>query len=183
MNTNPNNMADMSTSSLGQSDASKNERRAKRFWVSLVVTLLGIQLLIGFVAIRLATGDPSAAIVPDYHNAALNWDVSQRAITAADRMGWTVSIATSDVADARGMRATEISILDDQDQPVDDLRIMASIYHHARAANVQTFAIESIGQGRYLTLAPMQRPGLWQMELMIEGAEQLIKKSSEITVL
>ena len=32
------------------------ERRAKRNWVSLVLVLLGLQLVIGGFAIRLATG-------------------------------------------------------------------------------------------------------------------------------
>lgn len=53
------------------------ERNSKRIWVSLVVLLLGLQIGIGAIAISLATSDPSVAVVPDYHEAALNWDTDK----------------------------------------------------------------------------------------------------------
>ncbi len=165
-----------------QPEHARIERNAKRFWVSLVVGLLGLQLTIGFVAIGLATGDPSVAVIPNYHNAALDWDVDRRATTAAKRMGWTVEIQVSDVSDGGGRRATSVSVHDDLGQPVDGLRIVGSVYHHARASNIERIDLPSVGDGRYLTLAPMQRPGLWQVEVFIDGAEVPMKKSVEIEV-
>lgn len=156
------------------------ERSAKRFWVSLVVVLLGLQLVIGFVAIRLATGDPSAAVIPDYHNAALNWDDSRRASQAADRLGWSVEISASDIADASGMRATQVTVIDEAGQPVAGLEVTGRAYHHARAGQVETFRLDSIGQGRYMALAPLTRPGLWQIEVMFQNEDQPMKKSSAI---
>lgn len=158
------------------------ERSAKRFWVSLVVTLLGLQLVIGYVAIKLATGDPTVAVIPDYHDQAVAWDVSHKATTAADRMGWTVDITASDIADDRGMRATEVTVRDETGSPVDDLQIVGMVYHHARAGEVSRFDMPSVGQGRYLTLAPMERTGLWQVEVQIEGAEQPMRKSTAIEI-
>ncbi|MGB7328011.1 MAG: FixH family protein [Rubripirellula sp.] len=158
------------------------ERSARRFWVSLVVVLLGLQLVIGFVAIRLATGDPTVAVVPDYHNQALDWDVTQRAMTAANRLGWSVEIEASDVSDGNGFRATEVSVTDQSGNPVDNLRIVGSVYHHARASDIERFELPSVGKGRYLTLAPMARPGLWQVEIFIDGAEVPMRKSIEIEI-
>ncbi|TWU55249.1 FixH family protein [Rubripirellula reticaptiva] len=158
------------------------ERSARRFWVSLVVVLLGLQLVIGFVAIRLATGDPTVAVVPDYHNEALDWDMTRREVMAAERMGWSVEIEASDVSDGNGFRATEVSVTDESGNPVDDLRIVGSVYHHARASDIERFELPSVGKGRYLTLAPMARPGLWQVEIFIEGAEVPMRKSVEIDI-
>lgn len=158
------------------------ERRAKRFWVSLVVLLLGMQLVIGGFAIYLATGDPSVAVVPDYHTAALNWDAAKQADLAAARMGWTVDVTTSDVADDRGMRATEVVVVDEAGTPVDTLRINVRAYRHARARDVKTFELPSVGKGRYLALAPVRQPGIWQFDVTIEGAKVPMSKSAEIEI-
>ncbi|WP_417740013.1 FixH family protein [Rosistilla oblonga] len=150
------------------------ERKAKWFWVSLVVALLGLQLVIGGVAIKLATGDASAAIVPNYHQAALNWDQIHSERTAAKRLGWTVDLDVSSVADGRGMRAVQVSIADADGKPIDDLQVSADIYHHARAAEVQTVDMQPVGDAEYQVLAPMERSGLWQVDLNIRHDDQRI---------
>ncbi|QDT03836.1 FixH [Rubripirellula lacrimiformis] len=157
-----------------------DERRAKRFWVSLVVGLLGLQLTIGGVAIYLATGDPTAAVIPNYHETALDWDTARRAGTAADRMGWEIQVSASDVVDDRGMRATDVLVQDQNGNPVDALAMTARVYHHARASDVVSFSLPSVGDGHYIALAPLSRPGLWQFEVSIDGADQLIRQSMEI---
>lgn len=148
------------------------ERRAKRFWVSLVVVLLALQLAIGFVAFRLATGDQSVAIVPDYHQAALDWDIVKNARYAAERKGWSLNLEASDVADGRGMRAVELRVFDAHRQGVDSLTVRGHVYHHALASQVLPIEFHSVGNGRYLSMAPMGRKGLWQIEVSIEGADE-----------
>ncbi len=156
------------------------ERKAKRFWVSLVVVLLGIQLVIGFVAIRLATGDQSATVVPNYHQAALNWDETKKSLQAAKRNGWTLTLTASDVADGRGLRAVELVVLDAGQQTVDALSVNGFVYHHALASDVRPIEFRSIGEGRYLAMAPMSRKGLWQVDLSIEGATELMTLSESV---
>ena len=80
------------------------ERRAKYVWLTFVVLLLGLQLTIGGFAIRLATADRSAAIVPDYHNAALNWDEDRESRSRVQQSGWDFRWQLSDTADASGNR-------------------------------------------------------------------------------
>lgn len=156
------------------------ERRAKRFWVSLVLLLLTMQLAIGAVAIRLATGDRSVAVVPNYHQAALRWDDTKNARLAAKRNGWTLSLTVSDVADGRGMRAVVLHVLDSRQQIVDDLEVAGHVYHHALATEVKQIEFRSLGDGRYLTMAPMRRKGLWQVELSIEGSKEPMALSETI---
>lgn len=159
------------------------ERRAKRFWILLVLVLFAIQIAIGTVAIRLAVSDPSAVVVPQYHDAALNWDDTRAAQLASQRMGWSIDIAASSVADTRGMRAVEVNVRDESDQGVDGLKISAKIYHHARAAEAQNVVLSSVGNGQYLVMSPMPHIGLWQIDLAIDGAsEPMIEQTTlEIT--
>lgn len=158
------------------------ERRAKRFWVSLVIVLLGIQLAIGGVAIHLAISDPSAAVIPNYHDAALNWDDAQRARLASSRLGWTVQISASDIVDTRGMRAVEITIQDELGRGIDMLRISGRVYHHARAADVKNIELPSVGDGRYLTMAAMPQGGLWQIDVAIEGASERMTEATTLEI-
>jgi len=151
------------------------ERRAKRFWVSLVVTLLGIQLAVGGVAIHLATGDPTVAIVPDYHTNALNWDQEKRVQLAATRLGFQIDVETSDVADDSGHRVILVQVADASGAAADDLVILGTAYHHALAGDVRPFSFQGIGHGRYQSLAPLGRPGLWHLELMLAGAAEPMK--------
>ncbi|WP_182866667.1 FixH family protein [Rhodopirellula sp. JC639] len=153
------------------------ERRAKRFWIALVVFLFVIQSTIMGLVMHLAIGDPSAAVVPDYHNRALNWDEARRTLEAADRLGWTVTFDASDVADDRGMRAIELNITDEQGDGINGLVVGGKLYHHARADEVSPVALKSIGEGNYLALVPAGRPGIWQLELKIEGASEPVAQS------
>ena len=158
------------------------ERRAKRFWVSLVVFLLGIQIAVGGTAIYLATGDPSVAIVPNYHQEALNWDAALRARRAARRMGWSLELNASDVADTRGMRALVLTIRDSQSESADGLRVAGRVYHHARASDLRPVKFHSVGDGRYMAMAPMARAGLWQVEITIDGADELMTMAETVEV-
>lgn len=150
------------------------ERKARRFWVSLIVTFLGLQVVIGFASLRLATGDSSVAIVPDYHTTALNWDAERRKNTAAKRLGLDIAIRASKVADERGNRAVEVQISGDPNQSVSDWALSATVYHHTNANVVQKVSFKSRGDGNYLALVPMAKPGIWQFDLKVDGAAEPI---------
>lgn len=158
------------------------ERRAKRFWVTLVVGLLSMQLIIGYVAIRLAIGDPSVAIVPNYHEAALNWDQHRAALTAADRLGLVTDLEISKVADSQGLRAILFCVKDDGGHSIANLQVTATVYRHARAAEVQTVPLADVGDGIFMATTAMAQAGLWQVELDVEGAAEPIRVSREVSL-
>lgn len=147
------------------------ERKAKRFYIGLVLLLFAIQITILGTALTLAIGDPALAVVPDYHQAALNWDAVHAAAGAARKLGWHVQLDVSDVADGHGRRAVYLQLLNDHDQPIRDLRVSGKAYHHADADQIERFQMESVGEGRYLAMPPMARAGLWQIELDIKNAK------------
>lgn len=158
------------------------ERRAKRFWVSFVVAFLGLQLLIGGVAVYLSFGKNSVAVVPNYHQAALNWDETKNSRSAADRKQWKLELLASDVADDRGIRAMELFVHDSNQIAIDKLVISGHLYHHAQASVVQPIEFQSVGEGRYLALPAMGQAGLWQVELAIQGADEPITTSETIEI-
>ncbi len=175
---------DSSLAAAGSQQAAqrKAERQAKRFWVTLVVGLLSLQLVVGYVALRLALGDPSVAIVPDYHQAALDWDQQRAALSAADRLGLVTDLEVSKVADSQGLRAILFSVKDDGGHSVSNLQVTATVYRHARAAEVQTVPLQEVGDGKFMATTAMAQAGLWQVELKVEGAAEPIRVSREVSL-
>jgi len=157
------------------------ERRAKRFWVTLVVVLLGLQLVIGGISIHLATSDPTVAVIPDYHQASLNWDAAKAQRSAAERLGWKLRLSAAEIADENGFRAVELQVENATGEPVDELQVAGQLYRHARAGELTPIFLKSVGNGRYLTMAPMQASGLWQIEVTVDGASEPMRKSITIT--
>ncbi len=157
-----------------------SERSAKRFYTGLVLLLFAIQCTILGTAISLAIGDPALAVVPDYHQAALDWDAKHAASGAAEKLGWNVDLQVSDVADGRGMRATQLFVHDQAGQPVSDLRVAAKVYHHAAADNVERIELKNVGEGQYIAMPAMGRIGLWQIELDLKNAGRPMSISKTI---
>ena len=150
------------------------ERKAKWFWVSLIVLLLGMQLTIGGVALMLATGDASAAIIPNYHEAALNWDQAKRERSAAERLGWEINLQISDVADGNGLRAVRLVVVDRFGMPINHLDASLTFYHLANGHDIRERRLEPIADGGYRVMAEMQKPGLWQVNLRLKQLEETI---------
>ena len=144
------------------------EKRARRFWVSLVVGLLGLQLVIGACAITLATSSKGPVVLPDYHQAALDWDESKQRLAVFRELGWKISIEPSTVVDDSGNRAVQVIVSDKAGRGIDGLELSGEAYHHAHGSDVVSFQLESIGEGKYQSIEPMSLAGLWRFELATE---------------
>jgi nitrogen fixation protein FixH len=157
------------------------ERRARRFWVSVIVGFLGLQVLIGVASVVLALNDPSVAIIPNYHQSALDWDVTHRARQLADQLGWQIDYNVVP-AEQPGQRSLLVTILDRDSQPVRDLNVSAKLYRHARGGNIDKFRLKAVADGNYQADTKLTEKGLWQIELVIEGEHGIASLSREFEV-
>jgi len=157
------------------------ERRARRFWVSVIVGFLGLQVLIGVASIVLALNDPSVAVIPNYHQSALDWDVTHRARQLADQLGWQIDYNVVP-AERAGHRSLLVTIMDRDGKPLSDLNVSAKVYRHARGGNVDKFKLKAIADGNYQADTKLSGKGLWQIELVIEGEHGIASLSRELEV-
>jgi nitrogen fixation protein FixH len=162
-------------------DMQQLERRAKRFWVSVIVGFLGLQVLIGVASVVLALNDPSVAVIPNYHQSALDWDVTHRARQLADQLGWQIDYNVVP-AEQTGHRSLLVSILDRDGKPVSDLNVSAKLYRHARGGNVDKIKLKAVADGNYQADTKLTEKGLWQVELVIEGEHGIASLSREFEV-
>lgn len=158
------------------------ERNARRWWVAGIVGLLGLQVVIGIGSVILAVGDPTVAIVPNYHQKALDWDASQRAVHLTKKLGWNVMPLVSLPSPETGKRLVRVAVRDRLDQPVSDLNVSASVYHHARGSEVYDLKFVETDSGYYESMTSLVQPGVWQVNLQIEGNHGIAIDAREMMV-
>ncbi len=157
------------------------EVRARRVWVSVIVGFLGLQVLIGAASIVLALNDPTVAVIPNYYQSALDWDVTHQARQLTDQLAWQIdyNVIPSDQA---GQRTLLVSILDRDGKPVSDRNVTAKLFRHARGGVVDKFKLKEIAAGNYQADTKLTEKGLWQVELVIEGDHGIASLSRELEV-
>ena len=87
-------------------------------WPTIVVGMLGMQIILCSVAFFVATSDPSQAVVHDYHTKALAWDEHMAGLRAGEALGWSVELVVAESADMLGDRTIRLSLKDAQGGPL-----------------------------------------------------------------
>jgi len=151
-------------------------------WPGLVVVLLLGQLVVCFVMISRAVGDPTAAIEPNYYQKALKWDQTRAARAASAALGWSASWDVARVADILGQRMIKLSLTDDAGAPITDAEVDLRFFHHARSADRRDAMLAHGGGGIYAAALPMKRPGLWTLEVRAARGEHVFLHASQIKV-
>ncbi len=171
---------------MNQAELKIANRRAAIRWGSFVVGLLSLQVLGGIFAIMLATGDESVAVVPNYHQKALNWDQEVEALAASAALGWKCDVSETGMGqdasghDASGLR---ITLVDRDGEPVQVVSGELKYYRHVRAGDERSVAIPA-GSFALMELPNcFEAPGLWQVSIALEGVDgEKFLHSQELTV-
>lgn len=144
--------------------------RAAWLWGSLVVAFLILQLVIGGLAFNLATGDPSVAVMPDYHQRALNWDDEIARRQRSDQLGWRATLTWGIVnvsETGEGGRQVVVQVADTGGSAVTGGDASILFFHHTRAGDVATLRLQERASGQYVATLPMQKPGYWDIEFSL----------------
>jgi len=143
---------------------------AKWKWVGLIVGLLGLQVVVGGVAIFLATSDPSHSVVPNYHQQALESDKVLATRQVSQRLGWTWTIMPGQQTDSTGKRQLIVNLQDSKTQPITEAHLAIQLWHHARGNSRQNITLSPVPSkpGWYQGEALIDRAGLWQVDLSVD---------------
>ncbi len=167
---------------LSPTELAQAERRARRFWVSLIVGLLGLQVFIGIGSIFLSIGDPTVAVVPNYHQKALDWDATHRARQLTKKLGWHIAPQVGVLLPENHKRLVRIGIRDNADQAVQGLNLSAKVYHHARGATIHDLRFTETDAGYYEATTSLAESGLWELQLQIEGDHGIASDVRDLVV-
>ncbi|HBN74654.1 MAG TPA: hypothetical protein DD473_02300 [Planctomycetaceae bacterium] len=155
----------MQTAGTIDVSAEQAERTSRWIWSGMIVGLLSLQIFCCMIAFFLATTSPSMAIIPNYHQKALNWDETRNEIHASEQLGWQKKIDVSEPIDVYGNRTVTLWLNDSTSAPVLADQIHLKAYRHANAAQLISIPLEEIAPGTYQAQAEITKAGLWQFEL------------------
>lgn len=145
-------------------------RRASWQWGSLVVALLGLQVVGGIVAIIVATSDESVAIVPDYHQKALQWDEVVRLRAQSAALEWTCEVDA--VAESEMASGLQIRLTDRPGDPIELVEGEIQIFRHARASDLRRVRIPA-GRFSGVSLSDcFDADGRWQVSIDVTDRDK-----------
>lgn len=159
------------------------ERSARWTWTAVIVGLLCVQLAMSGVAIFLATGDPSAAVVPNYHKHALEWDQYVAVKQQSAALGWQWDVTVEPKGDVYGNHQVTLELHDRDGRPLDGATLDLHVWHHARAAEPVQIALSAVKDrpGIYAGTAVLRRSGLWHLDLLVRHGGQSFLGEGEQT--
>jgi nitrogen fixation protein FixH len=139
-------------------------------WPIAIGGILGLTIAANIWLIRVANGDPTFAIEPDYYRKALHWDDELAQRRHNDALGWTVT-PTLSLERRSGM--LDVALRDRDGVPVTGASVEVVAVHNTRAADPVAARLAGDGRGHYRAALDTDRPGLWQLRFEIRrGAER-----------
>lgn len=160
----------------------KSERRARRVWGGLIADFFVIQFSMSIVAIVLATSDPTHAVIPNYHQQAMEHDKVLSERQASERLGWKWTVALDTTTATATRNCFTIHLRNGQGDPVEGAQVTVELWHHARGNQRQRVRlIPVVNQpGHYRGEAHLGRTGVWQIELSVQrGSEHFIDRQEK----
>jgi nitrogen fixation protein FixH len=159
-----------------------NEARARLFWCGLIIGLLMLQVVTGLAAVTLASADSSFAVVPGYHEQALNWDETQAMAWKSAALGWQAMVQATAEADRLGWRRLTVDLRDRAGLPLTGANVTAVVFHHAHATEAHEVRFVEATDGIYQVETPMRQNGLWEVRLNVTRGGDRFVISHEIGV-
>jgi nitrogen fixation protein FixH len=148
------------------------ERRSRLLWISVIAGFFLVHGSVLIVGIVLATSDPTHAVVPNYHQQAMEHDKVLAERQASERLGWTWTISL----DSGGVM---VQLNDVQGRQVEHALINIDLCHHARGNQHRRVQLRAIaGQpGCYRGEVKLERSGVWQIDLDVQrGPDRFIDR-------
>ena len=142
----------------------QNEKTAQFVWTGFILLFFLIQAVVWIVAISITSGDTSHAVVAGYDEQALKWDESKSIQHASDALGWKAVLTFDSKKDIRGNQMVNLSIVDQNQNPVENAAVSIRAFHCGHAANVQQLSMSKSSPGNFTANLRVRHSGNWQFE-------------------
>jgi nitrogen fixation protein FixH len=139
--------------------------RKERIWPTIIISVLVLDVAVGFAMMRLASDDPHAAIESDYYRKAVTWDSTMAQVGRNAALGWTIQPSLGAITPRREAPLT-LHLRDRSGAPVTDATILIEAVQVAHAGEIVHGTLTGAGDSGYATSLPMTRPGLWELRVI-----------------
>ncbi|MES2305539.1 MAG: FixH family protein [Gemmatimonadota bacterium] len=136
--------------------------RKDRIWPTIVITVLGANVVLGIVLARVANSDSHFAVEPDYYRKAVGWDSTMAQGSRNHALGWQVIPHIGPVA-SRGTTPLELEIRDATGEPLVGATVSVDAMAVAYANDAEQRDLPATAQpGHYAAPVNMAHTGLWE---------------------
>lgn len=161
------------------SETIASETKSRLIWCGVVVGLLSLQILGCVVAAILATSSKSMAVLPDYHQKALQWDQLRAQQAEIEQLGWQAVVDVSPPMDVYRNRMLTVRIQKKNGKAVDVTDLEVTVYHHANANAQHVPDMEELAPGTFRGKVRLPKQGIWQLQAMVHAEGKQIEMSVE----
>jgi nitrogen fixation protein FixH len=159
-----------------------HQRHHGRFWIGLVLALLGGQIaLLGTMA-YIAISDGSFAVEPDYYQKGLHWEDTATQLRQNVRLGWTARIDVSQAVTAAGERAVTCRLTNRDGTPLDGATIGLVAFAHARGNQRTSAELLPSGSGTYTLAMRFAHHGVWEFRVLVHRGPETFTQTMIRTV-
>ena len=143
-------------------------------WPIGVAVILGATVVGNLVMMKVANGDPSFAIEPNYYQKAVQFDSTLAEERRSATLGW--SATSTIVAGGTGkMRIVTVHLLDAQQQPVQGATVTITALFNARANDVLSATLRESAPGQYEAPLKARYPGQWEVRVdAVRGTDHFV---------
>lgn len=146
--------------------------RKDRIWPTIVVTVLGVHVVLGLVAARVASHDPSSAIEPDYYRKAVAWDSTLAQGRRSAALGWRLIPTLGPTGDGTAALLA-FEFRDSHGALVKEAHVSVEARQIAHADDLVRATLAVRDDGAYAAQLPLARPGLWEFRVLAtHGADR-----------
>jgi nitrogen fixation protein FixH len=138
--------------------------RPERIWPLAVVAVLVATIGVYVFLYRIAAGQGSATVEPDYYRRAVQWDSTMAQERGSESLGWQLTAQAGPMA-RDGQSALLARFHDRAGRPLDSLVVRVEAIHNLDAGHPREAALAAAGPGAYSARLPLGRPGLWELRL------------------
>jgi len=140
--------------------------RQDRIWPVIIISVLAIDVLVGFALIRVANSDPHAAIEANYYQKAVNWDSTQAQARQNVALGWTLAPSLSAIGPDHQAMLT-FRLRNEAGAALAGAAVMVEARHVAHAEEVMASVLPATPDSSYAAPILMTRAGLWELRVVV----------------
>lgn len=148
-------------------------------WPVGVSVILGLTVAANLWVMKVANGDPSFAIEPDYYKKAVNYDSTMAQERTNATLGWIVGTQFAPIGDGKATKLT-VTLRDAQAVPLSGARVAIMTRFNARANDTLTAVLTEAQPGLYTAALPIAHTGEW--EVRVDATRDGAKYSSSTRV-
>ena len=154
----------------------QQERSSRWTWGLIIIGLLLFQIISCVIAAWLAIGSEATAVVPNYHQKALDWDKQQALLAASEKLNWQEELAVTPLLSAESGYDVVLGLKDSENQPVQlDVAVVQATSYHGVPQTIE-LELVSLGRGHYSTQTDQLHPGMWELIIKAQrGADQFTR--------